>query len=109
MAVALSTRPEPEDRLVEFYRRARPMGAWGPIARKAGLSHESGHPIARGLAIAAVGAAMVGAAVVAMSMMYVARWDVAWAAVAVSAAAGWLFKRSFIPFVTQFDGERGGT
>jgi hypothetical protein len=42
-----------------------------------------------------------------MSMMYVARWDAALVAAAVSAAAGWRFKRSFIPFVMQFDGERG--
>jgi Na+/proline symporter len=108
MAVALATPPEPEERLIEFYRRARPMGVWGPIARKAGLHEERDWPIARGLAIAAIGATMVGAAIVAMSMMYVARWNVAGAAVAVSAAAGWLFKRVFIPFVTRFDRQREG-
>lgn len=33
--VALLTRPDPVDRLVAFYRRAKPMGAWGPIAELA--------------------------------------------------------------------------
>ena len=33
---SLVTRPDDEEALVEFYKRARPMGFWGPIARKAG-------------------------------------------------------------------------
>jgi Na+/proline symporter len=28
------TRPEPEEKLVEFYKRVRPYGCWGPIAKK---------------------------------------------------------------------------
>jgi hypothetical protein len=107
IVVALLTPPESDDRLIGFYRRARPMGFWGPIARKAGLPAPGGGPIARGLAIAGAGATMVGAGVIAVSMMYVARWDVAAAAGAASAIAGWYFKRTFGPFVTAFDRERG--
>lgn len=38
IAVTLLTRPEPRERLVEFYRRVRPPGWWGEIAREAGVS-----------------------------------------------------------------------
>jgi len=32
--VSLLTRPDPEEVLVAFYRRAKPMGFWGPIATR---------------------------------------------------------------------------
>jgi solute:Na+ symporter, SSS family len=38
--------PEDPGRLAEFYRRARPPGFWGPIARAAGVAEE-GAPLAR--------------------------------------------------------------
>ena len=103
IVVALMTAPEPEDKLVEFYRRARPLGAWGPIARKAGLVAAGWRPIARGFGIAAAGAVMVGAAVVALSLMYVARWNGAAVAIAIGLAAGLAFRRTFIPFVREFE------
>jgi hypothetical protein len=103
VAVAIATDPEPEETLIEFYRRARPMGWWGPIARKAGLEPVGWPPIVRGLGIAACGAVMVGAAVVALSSTYVARWDVAGIAVGISVVAGAAFKRWFIPFVREFE------
>jgi len=34
VAVALATRPDPEEKLEAFYRRVRPGGWWGPIARR---------------------------------------------------------------------------
>lgn len=37
----LVTRAEPRERLVVFYRRVRPPGFWGPIAREAGMTPES--------------------------------------------------------------------
>ena len=33
----LVTKPEPMDKLVEFYKRMRPWGFWGPVAREAGI------------------------------------------------------------------------
>lgn len=35
--VSLFTRSEPEETLIEFYRRCRPPGAWGRIREKAGI------------------------------------------------------------------------
>ncbi len=103
MVVALITKPEPEEKLIEFYRRARPMGAWGPIARKAGVPPVGWAPVAKGFGIAAVGALMVGGGIIALSLAYVARWDVAGVALAVSLLAGLVFRRYFIPFVREFE------
>ncbi len=99
IAVALLTPPEPEEKLIEFYLRARPMGWWGPIARKAGVPSVGASPIVRGLGIAACGTVMVGAGIIALSTAFVARWDVAGTAIAIAIVAGLIFKRTFIPFV----------
>ena len=67
VCVALLTKPEPEEKLVAFYRQARPMGWWGPIADKAGCQALSGFgPIGKGLGIAMVGAIAVGCAIIAI-------------------------------------------
>jgi Na+/proline symporter len=105
--VALSTAPEPDDTLVEFYRRARPMGAWGPIANKAGLPVAGWTPVFHGLGIATLGAVMIGGSIIALSLAFVARWGQAGVAVAFSVVAGMLFRRLFIPFVREFDGPAG--
>jgi solute:Na+ symporter, SSS family len=107
IAVARFTAPEPEERLIEFYRCARPLGSWGPIARKAGLTPAGWTPVWRGLGIAATGAVMVGAAVIALSCAFIARWETAGIAVMVSAGAGAAFKTWFRPFVRQLESERG--
>jgi SSS family solute:Na+ symporter len=99
LTVAWLTPPEPEEKLIEFYLRARPMGWWGPIARKAGVAAAGPSPIARGMAIAVCGAAAVGAGVIALSTAFVARWDVAAGAGLVALVAGVVFARTFIPFV----------
>jgi len=41
--VTFATRPVSRERLVAFYRKVRPYGAWGPVTRDAGV------PPARGL------------------------------------------------------------
>jgi SSS family solute:Na+ symporter len=93
--VARFTAPEPMEKLVEFYRRADPMGWWGPVAREAGIPQRGALPIVRGIGIAAVGATMVGSAVIALSCAYVARWTPASIALILSAAAAIIFHRSF--------------
>ena len=37
VAVALLTKPDPEDVLDEFYRRARPLGSWGPVRARVAI------------------------------------------------------------------------
>ena len=107
VAVTFATPPEPEDKLIEFYRRARPMGAWGPIARKAGVRPAGWTPVVHGLGIAALGAVMIGGSIIALSLVYVGRWGPAGVAMVVSVGAGLLFRRSFIPFIREFDGPAG--
>ena len=60
IAVALCTKPEPEEKLLAFYKEARPMGWWGPIAQKAGVETGGGAPIMHGLGLALLGAVAVG-------------------------------------------------
>jgi solute:Na+ symporter, SSS family len=64
LATAFLTRPEPTEHLVEFYRRVRPPGWWGPIARAAGGKLPSGfglHTLGQGLvAVVFVFGCMIG-------------------------------------------------
>jgi SSS family solute:Na+ symporter len=39
IAVTLLTKPDDEAKLLAFYRKVRPGGAWGPIARKHGARY----------------------------------------------------------------------
>jgi hypothetical protein len=103
MVVAWMTEPEPTAKLVEFYRRARPLGWWGPIAREAGIPPAGWNPILRGLGIAALGAIMVGAGIIALSSAYVSRWGVVLCALLMGSVAGLAFRRCFVPFVKEFD------
>ncbi len=95
IAVSLLTKPDPEEKLIEFYKQARPMGWWGPIARKAGIEHAGSQPIFAGLGIAVAGAITVAAGTIGFSCLYVARWYVAAVAVAVAIAAGTVFKITY--------------
>jgi hypothetical protein len=101
--VALLTEPEPRVRLVEFYRRARPLDWWGPIAREAGITPVGPRPIVRGMGIAALGAIMVGSGIIALSCAYGARWHAAVSATLVCAVAGLAFRRSFSGFVGSLE------
>ena len=98
IAVALSTEPEPEEKLLAFYKEARPMGWWGPIAVKAnGAASETsetsgGAPIVRGLAIALLGAVAVGGGIIGFSGFYVGRWEVAFSGGLVALLLGLVFK-----------------
>jgi Na+/proline symporter len=101
VAVAVLTPPEPRDMLIAFYRRARPMGAWGPIAAAAGLPDTGWSPVGRGLLLAAAGAGMVGAAVIAGSCAFVGRWNVVAVATVISVSSGLVFKRWFAPYLQE--------
>ncbi len=93
LAVTLLTRPEPEERLVEFYRRIRPWGWWGPVKRKAGACSPS-EPLGPLLVnwllgVVALASAMVG---VGKCVLGYPVWGVL--SLAVAAAAGvWLWVR----------------
>jgi solute:Na+ symporter, SSS family len=104
IVVALLTKPDSEDVLIAFYREARPMGWWGPIARKAAISPTGVRPIFRGLGIAALGAIMVGAGVLLLSCLYVGRWDSAACAAVAFVVSGLLFKATFARYMESVFG-----
>ncbi len=93
--VALSTQPEPEEKLIAFYKKARPMGWWGNIPQKAGIE-EPARPIVimKGMGIALLGATAISSGTIAINSMYIARWDVTSFAVPVMIVAGVLFRKS---------------
>lgn len=99
IAVALNTEPEPEEKLLAFYRDARPMGWWGPIAAKVDGVSEGGAPIARGLFIALIGAIAVGGGVIGFSGLYVGRWEVALGGGLVATLLGLLFKQMYAKYM----------
>jgi SSS family solute:Na+ symporter len=95
IVVALVTKPDPEEKLIEFYRRARPMGWWGPIARRVQDTQPSSRPVFTGLAIAMLGAVAVASGTIGFSCAYIARWWVATIAAALALAAGAWFARAY--------------
>jgi len=106
IGVALATRPEPEEKLVEFYKRAQPMGWWGPIPEKAGIEAEGHGPIFRGLLIAAVGAVAVGSGIIGLSSAYVGRWEVAVVGFCVAVVAGAAFRGMYGGYLGGLEGEQ---
>ena len=93
--VALATKPDPEEKLLEFFRLANPMGVWQPIARKAGTKASGSKPIVTGLGIAVLGAVMAASGIIALSCIYVARWDIAVIAGLVCAVSGFFFSKAY--------------
>jgi solute:Na+ symporter, SSS family len=110
--VALLTRPEPEEKLIEFYRRSRPLGWWGPIAAKVEAEERGAapqlaqnpaprgaRPIIKGLGIALLGAAMVAAGTIAFSCAYVGSWSALLIFGLLCVATGLAFKRLYANFL----------
>lgn len=109
VVVALATPPEPETRLVEFYRQARPLGWWGPIAARAGGEAGRARPILTGLALAALGATALGSAVVVLSNAYVGSWAVASLAAMAAGTTGLIFGATYRRFLAVLEqGYEGG-
>ena len=100
LATALLTPPEDMERLKRFYRRARPMGHWGPVIRAIEL--EDGRPLDRprhlilgGLFAALLGFSWIALAVLAIGSWYVGRYGLGTLQIAVSVALAFAFKSVF--------------
>jgi len=72
--VSLITQPDPEEKLVKFYKLARPMGWWKPIEQKVGIKSISHQLIFIGLGIAFLGSVTIASGVIGFSCLYIARW-----------------------------------
>ena len=99
-SISLS-KPEPEEKLLSFYREAQPMGWWGPIAEKAGTPSPGSAPIARGLGTALLGAVAVGGGIIGLSGFYVGRWEVALTGGLLALVLGFWFKRTYATVADQ--------
>lgn len=100
IVVTLLTRPESMDTLTQFYRRARPMGWWGPVREQCMAQDPNWQPppaglLRKGLAAAVVGAIAVSSAVLAFSVLFVGRWLEGAVYVALAAITGYVFKHLF--------------
>ena len=103
IAVALLTKPDPEEKLIEFYRRCRPMGWWGPIAHRAGVEPSGWRPIFSGMLLAVLGTATVAAATIGMSVMYIARWKLAAATVGPALVGAVIFKIAYGRYMARYE------
>jgi len=102
--VALFTKPEPEEKLIAFYKKAKPLGWWGDIPEKAGVTRNyKPSKVVAGLGIAVLGAVAVSAGTIAFNSLYIARWQVAIYSVFVMIVAGICFKLLFKKFFHKAD------
>lgn len=101
--VTLVTAPERRELLVDFYKRARPLGWWRPIQELAGTPKSSGlrFPIAYGSLLALVGAAAVMAFITGLSQLYVGRYTKGFAFAGLALAAGTLFAIGFPRYISK--------
>jgi len=97
--VSLLTKPDHEQKLVEFYQLARPLGWWNPIARKAKIKPAGQRPILNGLGIALVGTVMVAAGIIGFSCLYVARWVTAIVAAIIALISASYFRIAYRKFI----------
>ena len=98
--VALATPPDDMETLKAFFRRARPLGFWGPVRRECPEVPPRGRlMIMRGLSISAVGFIAVSALILGISDFYVGKFLEGTALLVLSAASGLgflgLFNRYF--------------
>jgi SSS family solute:Na+ symporter len=133
VAVALLTKPDPERVLDEFYRRARPLGSWGPVrarvaaadaarpsaeqgdsdggpagwpepsSRGGGIMNTGWRPVAIGFAIAGLGAGATALYIVGMSWLYIGHSSSGALALAGALLGAFAFKRSLGPYLDALE------
>jgi Na+/proline symporter len=104
ICVTMLTAPERNELLAAFYRRARPLGHWGPIREfsgKALASSQGGRPILIGLLLAVAGALAVMAYIVGISRLYVGQYAGGAVMLAVMAVLGLVFWAGFSRYVNR--------
>ncbi len=91
VVVTLSTKPAPEETLVEFYRTVQPAGLWGPISRRVrelDPEFRRHSPFARDLVNVAIGLPCLLAMYTFPIYLVLHRWDIAGALLAVVVLTG---------------------
>jgi Na+/proline symporter len=103
IVISLVTRPDDEAVLLAFYRRARPLGFWGPIAQKAGILPIEKCPILQGFAVALLGMIAISGGAIAIAHLYVGRWLKAGIFGLVCIIFALLFKRYYRMFIQRLE------
>jgi len=99
VTVALVTKPEPDEKLIEFYKKATPMGWWGDIPKKARVEKpEPPKKVFIGLAIAIIGSVAISAGIISFNSLYIARWEVAFYSALILVGSGSVFGILFKKF-----------
>jgi len=100
VTVALLTPPDPEEDLVAFYREARPIGLWGPIASKVdGVDEQRWSRVFKGLGIAIVGFLALCSATLVLYALYLGYGWLALVAFIVAVCAGFIFFNTYKRFI----------
>lgn len=105
--VTLLTAPEGNQRLIDFYRRTRPLGSWKPIRRQAEAAEPQ--PMVRhgwkavyqGILLALVGAAAVMAYIVGISRMFVGQYAKGAATLVFMPCLAVVFWLKFEPYISS--------
>lgn len=99
VTVTLLTRPERKEVLVNFYRQARPMGAWSPIRRylesESSVSEVPQGLMLGGIMVASLGAIGMASLVVGASQCFVGRWELGAALIVLAAIIAIVFRFAF--------------
>jgi Na+/proline symporter len=98
--VTVLTKPEDMELLKQFYRKARPMGLWGPVrqAIEAEEARTIDNPkllIPAGLLVTLLGAIWLILSVICLSVLFVAKWKTAASCGVLAIVFAVAFKRAF--------------
>jgi solute:Na+ symporter, SSS family len=103
LAVTLLTAPIDQQRLIEFYRRVRPGGWWGPIARR--CPEVTQDRVSRGWLAWLSGVVCIYAAMFGVGHICLGRYQLGLALLAAAAVTGWFLMRS-VSDISREEGRR---
>ena len=100
MIVTFLTKPEDMELLKSFYRKARPLGLWGPVRHA--IEAEDGIPVQNpkllipaGFFVASLGAIWLILSVISLSVLFVGKWKYACVSGFVAVIFAVVFKYAF--------------
>jgi len=97
IVVTLTTKPDDMEILKDFYRKARPLGFWGPVRKACGgdVFPELRRPLVKGFLLSALGFASAVSLILGLGDLYVGKFAQGVALVAGFVALGAIFLRAF--------------
>jgi SSS family solute:Na+ symporter len=94
IGVTLLTPPVARERLVEFYRRVRPPGWWGPVRDSAGITGPaSAGRLKQGLVLWLLGTTFIYASMFGLGKLLLLEWTWGLAFAVLAVASGWMLAR----------------